>query len=111
MVRSVLEGTSPMPAGWSCAEVALLPKFVGASTPDKFRPITVLPAMINMCLKAWEELTRPFSRLRSKASHGFRPSFQAGEVQWTLRSLLRKHDEFGCGLVICKIDIRKAYDT
>lgn len=110
-VRSVLEGTSPMPVGWSYAEVELLPKVIGASIATKFRPITVLPVMFKICVKAWHELARPFLQLRSKASHGFRPSFQAGEVQWILRSLLHKHDEFGCGLVICKIGIKKAYGT
>lgn len=111
IVRSAMERTTPMPTGWSVAEVALLPHIIGASTPHKLRPITTLPVALKMCMNTWHKLARPFLQLESKASHAFSPSFQSGEVHWCLRSLPRKHDEFGCGPLICKIDIRKAYDT
>lgn len=68
VLRDVLEGTTPMPDGWSLAEVALLPTIIGAATPDKFRPITILPVMFKICMRAWQELAGPFLQLRSRAS-------------------------------------------
>lgn len=111
MVRGLLEGVLPIPAEWDRAAVALIPKAMGAAQPGAFRPITVVPVMLKVSMRAWLQLAQPFLQLRALPSHGSRPGYQAAEVHAALRCLVSKHIEWDSGICICKLDIAKAYDT
>lgn len=91
--------------------MSLLPKVALALDPGEFRPITVLPVMLKMSARAWMVAARLYLALQRRSSHGFRPTFQCSEVHWSLRSLLERRREWGLATCLCKVDIRKAYDT
>ena len=54
---------------------------------------------------------RPYICLESSTRLGFRPTYQADELQTTVKQLITKYQEWGLSLNIIKLEIRKAYDT
>lgn len=54
---------------------------------------------------------RSFLHLQRRSSHGFGASFQTAEVHLSLRALITKRSEWGLRTRVCKLDIKKAYDT
>lgn len=111
LVPDTLAGRRAIPAGWRAGHVALIPKVVMACRPGDYRPITVLPVALKITMKVWLHHASEFLTLRRQPSHGFRSSFQPAEVHHILRTLIRKHSEWGESLTLCKVDIAKAYDS
>lgn len=111
LLQEVLRGTSLVPASWRAACVSLIPKVAAAALPIEFRPIIVLPVLMKCAMRIWITAAREFLQLQRRSSHGFRASFQAAEVQLGLRALITKRSEWGLRTRVCKLDIKKAYDT
>eukprot|EP00969_Alexandrium_andersonii_P295068 13042438-Alexandrium_andersonii.AAC.1 len=57
-----------------------------------------------------EFLQRPLDS-QPEFSFGFRKGYQVAETVQILRSLVEKSVEWGTGLVVAKLDMRKAYDS
>lgn len=91
--------------------MALIPELASTSDPGSFESITVLPVFLKTTMRCWLALVSPFLQVRRLQSHGLRPGFQAAEAQWDIRALLQKHKEFSMRVVVCKLDIYKAYVT
>lgn len=80
-------------------------------SPSDYRPITVLPTMFKFVMRLWILESSEYLALRHTSSHGFRATYQAADIHFALRAILAKRKEWGLSTYICKLDIRKAYDT
>lgn len=111
LLSDTLLGRAAVPPGWRTASVSLIPKILGACAPRLFRPITVLPVLQKVGLRAWLVAATPYLKLRSQASHGFRREFQAAELQLLIRSIMDKRLEWNLPFFVAKLDIAKAFDS
>lgn len=106
--REVLEGTMSMTASWSVAVVCLIAKVPVPQGPSDYRPIAVLPTMFKLVMRLWILEGSSYLALRHKSSHGFRATYQTAEVHL---AILAKRRAWGLSTYVCKLDIRKTYDT
>lgn len=89
-IKCVLDGSRPVPPGWHAADVVLIPKTHGAVLAGAFRPITVLPVVLNFAIRCWVVLAGPDLELRRPSSHGFRAGCQASDVHFIVRQMVQK---------------------
>lgn len=76
LLLDTLRGVRPIPAGWLQADVSLMPKAAQILDAKAYRPITVLPVCLKLCLKIWMHSADKYLSLRHWSSQGFRRGFR-----------------------------------
>ena len=99
---------------WAFNSVCLIAKCAGAQFVTEFRPIALLPVMYKWYSKMLLEMAKPQIQNLSRFQFAFRKGHQAGEVQFIIRNLIEKANEWQTTppghIYILDGDIYKAYD-
>ena len=102
--------TSHVPEALKHARTTLIPKAPDASTPDKFRPITVSSVRVRLFSKI---LARRASKLcpLNPVQRAFLPADGTAENAWLLDAIMRESQHERQPLAIAWIDVAKAFDS
>ena len=102
--------TSYVPEALKHARTTLIPKAPDASTPDRFRPITVSSVRVRLFSKI---LARRASQLcpLSPEQRAFIPADGTAENAWLLDAIMRESQQQRQPLAIAWIDVAKAFDS
>ena len=100
------------PTLWEEALVTMLPKTAGATSLNKYRPISLMTQTQKLFTK-WilSQCTTALDQQIDEHQSGFRRHRQAAETLYTIQRTIELHLEWATPLTILKVDLQKAFDS
>ena len=104
-------GLGEVPVAWTQFTTILIPKVLDAATYKHLRPTALLEVLYKVLVKLLIlKMQKDVGALGfSEFSFGFRPGFQCAEVYQSLLNLVLRSVQWKEGLVVCRMDLAKAY--
>eukprot|EP00438_Fugacium_kawagutii_P034704 Skav231175 [mRNA] locus=scaffold3252:369456:370088:- [translate_table: standard] len=98
-------------ANWRITFFMMIPKTGDLSAPNNWRPIAILQITYHISMKLLHNrLKERFENNQSHDQFGFRPGLGVEHALIIFESMTQKSIEFGCGLWMGSLDLRKAFD-
>ena len=96
---------------WQNVTALLFPKSPQSTDVSDFRPIAILTIMHKLYMKCLLIIVQQFITLDGWIQYGSRKHYQGIEIVHCIRLLIEKALEWGTGIVILSLDIKKAFDS
>ena len=113
MFNQRAEGHVDSACSWKSIRSLLRQKVMRVKTicVDQFRPIAIIPWTLKLYMCCLLSLVRHYIEPKGFIQYGNRKHHQAAELIQILRLVIEKTAEWGLGLVIVSLDMKKAFDT
>lgn len=95
--------TSRVPEHRLRASVSLIPKVVNALEVAEFGPITVQPSAHKIAGRMLLNIAERSLYVCRFPSQGYRPSYHAAGIHWSVKHIVQKHQEWGTYLWMMKM--------